>query len=240
VERVDDVAHWWSAMIAVGVHWSKGDYTQAERYYHTLSSLPASLSQSTDDEITALPRAIQDIYKARSGMMTRTICVYAANKSANKASYLLNENILSSSSHTHQRLKQGFQMLACDWLLTTRTELWEQEVDSAPGSVNAKDTATGFKNDLNNLQKLSDKHKGLTHKVAMYQATYRIMLGANPSKTNHLLKTSLHNTPTSYKLPGGHHLTSTPTMLNSRSDQKRQLLSEAAQSYELSSEIANY
>ena len=51
-------------------------------------------------------------------------------------------------------------MLACDWLLTTRTELWEQEVDSAPGSVSAKDTATGFKNDLNNLQKLSDKHKG--------------------------------------------------------------------------------
>lgn len=55
-------------------------------------------------------------------------------------------------------------MLACDWLLTTRTELWEQEVDSAPGSVNAKDTATGFKNDLNNLQKLSDKHKGIAIK----------------------------------------------------------------------------
>lgn len=51
-------------------------------------------------------------------------------------------------------------MLACDWLLLTRTELWEQEPDSSPGSVNAKDMATGFKNDLNNLQKLSDKHNG--------------------------------------------------------------------------------
>lgn len=40
----------------------------------------------------------------------------------------------------------------------------------------------------------------MAHKVAMYQATYRTMLGANPSKTNHLLKTSLHNTQTSYKV----------------------------------------
>lgn len=51
-------------------------------------------------------------------------------------------------------------MLACDWLLKTRTELWDQETDSPGGSVNAKDTATGFKTDLNNLQKLNDKHKG--------------------------------------------------------------------------------
>lgn len=50
----------------------------------------------------------------------------------------------------------------CDWLLRTKTELWEEEVDSAPGSVSAKDSATGFKTDLNNLQKLADQHKGMT------------------------------------------------------------------------------
>lgn len=53
-------------------------------------------------------------------------------------------------------------MLACDWLLKMRTEIWEEEVDSTPGSASAKDTATGFKIDLNNLQKLADQNLRMT------------------------------------------------------------------------------
>ncbi|XP_067943884.1 sterol regulatory element-binding protein 1-like [Watersipora subatra] len=226
VQRVDELAHWWSAMIAVAVHWAKNDYTRAERYYHTLSALPAVYLHK-EDETSMLPRAMHDVFRARSGLITRTVCPYAAAKLCNKASHTLTENVLCSS-HSQQRMKEGFLLLTCDWLLTTRTELWEQDTDSAPGSVNAKDAATGFKNDLNNLQKLSDRHKAMGDMVVRYQATYRTMLGCNPSKTNHLLKTSLHKSPNP-ALHKGSATSSYDNSVKSRSDNKRQLLSQAAQ-----------
>jgi len=44
-------------------------------------------------------------------------------------------------------------LLACDWLLTTRTELWEYEMSNGISSSNT--SVSGFKHDLNALQKLT-------------------------------------------------------------------------------------
>ena len=55
-------------------------------------------------------------------------------------------------------LLQGFQLLVCDWLLTTRSELWEHEMES--GVVSSYQNLPGFRQDLNILQKLAGHMPG--------------------------------------------------------------------------------
>ena len=55
-------------------------------------------------------------------------------------------------------LLQGFQLLVCDWLLTTRLELWEHEMES--GVVSSYQNLPGFRQDLNILQKLAGHMPG--------------------------------------------------------------------------------
>ena len=84
---------------------------------------------------------------------------------------------------------------------------------------------------------------GMDSRVAIHQATYRTMLGANPIKTGHLLKASLHQNDYlnagTFCMPHQKQLNPTTTatshQLQSRSDKKRQLLTEAAHNHELSS-----
>ena len=61
--------------VAVGVHWTKHDYTQAERYYHTLSTLPA-VYQHQEDESSLLPRAIHDVFRVRIALGVYGLLLY--------------------------------------------------------------------------------------------------------------------------------------------------------------------
>ncbi|KAF6025542.1 hypothetical protein EB796_000367 [Bugula neritina] len=77
----------------------------------------------------------------------------------------------------------------------------------------------------------------MSEKIAVYQATYRTMMGCNPSKTSHMLKASLHNSMTSpsSKVYGWHSANHAST---SQSVNKRQKMSNTAQYYESTSEIS--
>lgn len=113
VTRVDDLAHWWSEMVAVGVHWSSAECSKAEKYYHALSSLPETYLRNQEDDISHLPQAIHDIFRARSGLLTRTMCPYAVNKLCNKASQQLTEDILASANQRQQLRQVCYYLLGC-------------------------------------------------------------------------------------------------------------------------------
>lgn len=103
--------------------------------------------------------------------------------------------------------------MTCDWLLETRTALWEYEQSQnvsdiyipVSGSVMSK-----FQKDLNSLRSVTEeipvsnsepkkkskkinKQKILqnaTPRVYLYEAVYRIMAGASPGQTQQLLERS--------------------------------------------------
>ena len=62
---------------------------------------------------------------------------------------------------------QAVQLLLCDWLLTTRTELWEM---SQPGDKGDKPATQmeliAFQQDLSSLRKLSQVNKAALPKVS--------------------------------------------------------------------------
>lgn len=56
--------------------------------------------------------------------------------------------------------------MVCDWLLTTRTELWEK--NSKDENTTASQTEMiAFQQDLNSLRKLAQAHKNILSKVIL-------------------------------------------------------------------------
>ena len=89
---------------------------------------------------------------------------------------------------------QAVQLLVCDWLLTTRTEVWEQEKNDSGDfystTVSNKELAA-FHQDLGSLRKVCQHLKAALPRVFLHEATSRSMAGASPAKTRQLLHKSL-------------------------------------------------
>lgn len=79
-----------------------------------------------------------------------------------------------------------------DWLLTTRTEVWQQEQADRddPSSVSEQELLT-FQQDLASLRKLSQFLKAALPRVFLHEATARLMAGASPARTQQLLDRNL-------------------------------------------------
>ncbi|KAF6040442.1 SREBF2 [Bugula neritina] len=107
------------------------------------------------------------------------------------------------------------------------------------GISSSNTSVSGFKHDLNALQKLTSYVPEVKKQLCLHTATLRVMLGANPSRTNLLLKQTSARTSTqqhksvtqalAYKMAARH----LPSALHSRPDSQQYLLSEAAKTYEL-------
>ncbi|KNC34986.1 hypothetical protein FF38_12282 [Lucilia cuprina] len=92
-------------------------------------------------------------------------------------------------------IKLLFQLLTCDWILETRTQIWESEymcMDDdgyyqVPGDVLEK-----FQKDLNSLRSIVEDIPSGQSRIYLYEAVCRLMAGASPGPTQQLLDRSLH------------------------------------------------
>lgn len=89
----------------------------------------------------------------------------------------------------------------CDWLLTTRTEVWQQEQadtddPDCPASVSQQELLA-FQQDLTSLRKLSQLLRAALPRVFLHEATARLMAGASPARTQQLLDRNLRRRNTS-------------------------------------------
>ncbi|ELT88175.1 hypothetical protein CAPTEDRAFT_165299 [Capitella teleta] len=189
---MDEVSRWWAAISAVGVHWLSGDDIAAEKLYSVLDSFP-KLLQIDDDP---LARAVFIAYKARkwfivSGSVTGACC-FNCIKQCNRAGELLKESISLSTESHNSSIVQGVQLLVCDWLLTTRTEVWQQEqADPDDPACVSDEELLAFQRDLSSLRKLSQSLKAALPRVFLHEATSRLMAGASPARTQQLLDRNL-------------------------------------------------
>ncbi|XP_076446887.1 sterol regulatory element-binding protein 1-like [Babylonia areolata] len=244
VPVVDKVVQWWAGVVSVAFCWLNGDDEKAAQLYLLLDMFPTQL-QASDDP---LPRAVYLAYKARKSVVMQSSDVARARlclRQCDRAGRLLRESLKLIYAEEEQTTIKSIQLLLCDWLLTTRTQLWEisQPMDRPASQVEL----IAFQQDLTSLRKIACNHKAALSKVFLHEATARMMAGANPARTQQLLdrnirRRALKPCPGDWSdgevpereqatalLLAGRHL---PQTLMHSSEERAGLIKEASRMYE--------
>ncbi|PIO28879.1 hypothetical protein AB205_0215880 [Aquarana catesbeiana] len=94
-------------------------------------------------------------------------------------------------------LPQAVQLLMCDLLLVTRTNIWQQQQQKSAGQQPSPihpacpQELRGFQLDLSSLRRLAQSFRPAMRRVFLHEATARLMAGASPTRTHQLLDRSL-------------------------------------------------
>lgn len=187
-----DVCKWWAEIVVVAAHWMLGDEEAAERRYYSVEKLPAVLEFSDD----ILPKAALLAFRARKLLMSGSEEIGSSQECkrlCDKASAYLHRSVNYAGSLRHEKLHAGIHLLVADWLLATRTTLWQLRQSQESSSVNLATSSelTMFQQDVSALRRVAGTIKSVMPKVYLYQAVSRFMAGANPAQTQQLLDRSL-------------------------------------------------
>ncbi|CAH1392909.1 unnamed protein product [Nezara viridula] len=179
--RVDSHAKWWAHVLGVAVFWNLGEDTQAESMYQHVECVPSELLNSP------IARAVLSAFQMRcsfsSGKSHKLVLKYAS-----AASHHLLDSI--TTFHDSDKKNLYVQLLVCDWLLETRTSVWENGKVAVSSSF-----MTDFNRDLDSLKRITHLLPNGKDRVFIYEAVGRLMTGALPSKTLHLLDRTLRHRP---------------------------------------------
>ncbi|XP_061394927.1 sterol regulatory element-binding protein 1 [Musca vetustissima] len=197
-ENMDIKSEWWSSVLEISVHWLLGEDTLADNLLETVKTLPKPLLESGDH----LPKALHTILKAKAMLMGNNANTLESRDIqkimhiCDESSAYLQECLTVNKITNAKGIKLLFQLLTCDWILETRTELWESEymtIDDdgyyqVPGDVLEK-----FQKDLNSLRSIVEDIPSGQSRIYLYEAVCRLMAGASPGPTQQLLDRSLRH-----------------------------------------------
>ncbi|XP_054263085.1 sterol regulatory element-binding protein 1 [Macrosteles quadrilineatus] len=180
---------WWVALLQAAAGWLQSEDSAVETLHPRIESPP---------QPELLIRTVLAAYRVRRAATTTT-SPSALLELCHKASLLLQESLTVDACHKPDTKVLLAQLLVCDWLLETRTALWEDQGGSAQGPVSA-DQLSGFQADLSSLCRITQELPqelsiGLA-RVFLYEATVRLMAGAAPGRTQQLLDRSLRHRST--------------------------------------------
>ncbi|KAH8268769.1 hypothetical protein KR018_003832 [Drosophila ironensis] len=208
---------WWANVLEIAVHWLLGEDTMAEKLYEGLQQLP--MPAEVNGEFDHLPKALHAVLRAKMILLMNpdnAVDKRLIKSLCDESSAQLQECLTLNRITNAKTIKLLFQLLTCDWLLETRTALWELEhmlIDDdgcyqVPGEELEK-----FQTDLNSLRSIvetipvSDGRFHLSGKpltfallcqnaqsrIYLYEAVCRLMAGASPCPTQQLLDRSLRS-----------------------------------------------
>ncbi|NXC75627.1 SRBP1 protein, partial [Anhinga anhinga] len=190
VTGTDPVSKWWASIIGTVIHWLQGDEEGAERLYPLVETMPRALQSSEKP----LPRAALHCFRAVRAMLSKQDGSQASLSHCEKASSCLRES-LELSSPPKGTIDKAVQLLLCDLLLVTRTNLWQQQMSvSQQRSCLYQASALelrGFQQDLSSLRRLAQTLRPAMRRVFLHEATARLMARASPTRTHQLLDRSL-------------------------------------------------
>ncbi|XP_022906755.2 sterol regulatory element-binding protein 1 [Onthophagus taurus] len=187
----DEIAHWWTNVVAVGSYWLLAEYSNAERLYSKVENIPESLLNLNDP----LPRAILEAFRSQKMLFNKD--PQSRNSVLQQcaiASQLIEESITYGNCKPQTSKALYAQLLVCDWILETRTSFWEdmKEVDKQNVSV-SNSILLSFQRDVTSLKNLTQHIPSAISRVFLYEATSRLMAGAAPGRTQQLLDKSLRH-----------------------------------------------
>ncbi|KAH8371937.1 hypothetical protein KR093_009373, partial [Drosophila rubida] len=191
---------WWINVLEIAVHWMLGEDSLAEQLYESIKQLPPQLQQTSDNE--QLPHALHAVLLAKMGLLMNNgntldkRLKQFVNQLCDESSVRLQECLTVNRITNAKGIKLLFQLLTCDWLLETRTALWELEhmtieddgYYQVPGDVLEK-----FQTDLNSLRSIVENIPNAQSRIYLYEAVCRLMAGASPCPTQQLLDRSLRS-----------------------------------------------
>ncbi|XP_052628695.1 sterol regulatory element-binding protein 1 isoform X4 [Harpia harpyja] len=190
ITGTDPVSKWWASIIGTVIHWLRGDEEGAERLYPLVETMPRALQSSEKP----LPRAALHSFRAVRAMLSKQDGSQASLNHCEKASSCLRES-LELGSPPKGTIDKAVQLLLCDLLLVTRTNLWQQQMNvSQQRSCLYQASALelrGFQQDLSSLRRLAQTLRPAMRRVFLHEATARLMARASPTRTHQLLDRSL-------------------------------------------------
>ncbi|XP_023178234.2 sterol regulatory element-binding protein 1 [Drosophila hydei] len=191
---------WWANVLEIAVHWLLGEDTQAEKLYDSIKQLPTELQHCSDND--HLPKALHAVLRAKmilimnNGNTLDKRLKHSINRLCDESSAQLQECLTVNRITNAKGIKLLFQLLTCDWLLETRTALWELEhmgMDDDGYYQVAGDVLEKFQTDLNSLRSIVENIPNAQSRIYLYEAVCRLMAGASPCPTQQLLDRSLRS-----------------------------------------------
>ncbi|XP_064545207.1 sterol regulatory element-binding protein 1 [Drosophila montana] len=191
---------WWANVLEIAVHWLLGEDALAEKLYDSIKQLPAQLQQSSDND--HLPKALHAVLRAKmillmnNGNALDKRLKHSINRLCDESSAQLQECLTVNRITNAKGIKLLFQLLTCDWLLETRTALWELEhmgIDDDGYYQVTGDVLEKFQTDLNSLRSIVENIPNAQSRIYLYEAVCRLMAGASPCPTQQLLDRSLRS-----------------------------------------------
>lgn len=171
----DEAALWWAAVLRVALLWVRGEPAQQECTQAEAALRNLHWDQTQDP----LPWAVASAMMARKGLLAAQQPSSRDTLNAcNRASARL-WDCAGHPKHLANATSQVLLTASCEWLLQTRAELWER-TGKAPASGPHID---GFHRDLALFRRLAQNSPNLQLKLHLYEATQRVVAGANPVKT---------------------------------------------------------
>ncbi|XP_059717910.1 sterol regulatory element-binding protein 1 isoform X2 [Haemorhous mexicanus] len=190
VTGTDPVSKWWASFIGIVIHWLQGDEEGAERLYPLVETMPRALQSSEKP----LPRAALHSFRAVRALLSKQDGSQAALGHCEKASSCLRES-LELGSPPKGTIDKAVQLLLCDLLLVTRTNLWQQQMGASQQRSCLYQASAlelrGFQQDLSSLRRLAQTLRPAMRRVFLHEATARLMARASPTRTHQLLDRSL-------------------------------------------------
>ncbi|NXJ92304.1 SRBP1 protein, partial [Corythaixoides concolor] len=190
VTGTDPVSKWWASIIGTVIHWLQGDEEGAERLYPLVETMPRALQSSEKP----LPRAALHCFRAVRAMLSKQDGSQASLSHCEKGSGCLRES-LELGSPPKGTIDKVVQLLLCDLLLVTRTNLWQQQMSASQQRSCLYQASAlelrGFQQDLSSLRRLAQTLRPAMRRVFLHEATARLMARASPTRTHQLLDRSL-------------------------------------------------
>ncbi|NXA04239.1 SRBP1 protein, partial [Sapayoa aenigma] len=216
VTGTDPVSKWWASFIGIVIHWLQGDEEGAERLYPLVETMPRALQSSEKP----LPRAALHSFRAVRALLSKQDGSQATLSHCEKASSCLRES-LELGSPLKGTIDKAVQLLLCDLLLVTRTNLWQQQMGASQQRSCLYQASAlelrGFQQDLSSLRRLAQTLRPAMRRVSLptcelvgsliphtwlcslsapiqvflHEATARLMARASPTRTHQLLDRSL-------------------------------------------------
>ncbi|KAJ8944998.1 hypothetical protein NQ318_010200 [Aromia moschata] len=150
----DLVAQWWSTFVAIACHWLLDDETNFEHLYKKIELIPETLAVLNDP----LPKAIVAAFIARKDYLIsdRKVAPRKILQQCDYASHLLADSLTLTSCKKKDNLVLLAQLVVCDWLLETRTSLWEDSVDDGLKAPVSNYVLTTFQADLSSVRSIAE------------------------------------------------------------------------------------
>jgi len=178
----DEIAHFWSQVIKVGYLWMIGDEANAHQITLLLPEALKSNHLSIALLLSGKLKKYIKVSKPKDKEIVRNLLDRASSELWTSIEFYEKEfedkhNEDNLTLHCMHQITIAFQLMCVDWLLSTRLNYFELNLDQIEDN---REHIAGFRKDLTTLRYLIQYIPNAKCKLFLYEGSYRVISGSNP------------------------------------------------------------